>query len=319
MDLNSLLTGVDFSEEKLEKFVRGEGELDFRTPFSIERDKMDLETREAKDGKERLFLRVQGVATTSDTDANGVSVIPSALRSLPQDFATRNTLLFNHNSDAPIGVIGPSRYVELSKENSHVDVEAFVSTEARSMQTGRRFVDMIEDGTLSKFSFAWATNDGEVVIRKRGEDKSEEEDDDVLFRYSFGLDHMPDIIVRSLTAVELSVVSVPADAAAEFAVRSLRRNLSSVVQRFAWDNDSGLLVPRQELERKAEASHTHVESDIVVEAAEVEEEVGTEVRDVENEASDSLWDELSDELRSTDDTSSPWDDVLSDIRNTGGN
>lgn len=329
-ELDTMLTGMDFSEERLERFARGEEDLDFRTPFMMDRSSLKL-TRagENEDGPQQL--RVRGLATTSDTDSNGVKVIASALKSLPRNFKARSTLLFNHNYNAPIGRIGRAQYVATDEHTAHVEVEAFVNVDARNQITGMRFVDDIESGTLSKFSFAWATRDGEILMRKQKKKKaSEDEDDDILWRYQFGLDHAPEILVRSLEATELSVVSVPADAAAEFAARNLRRSLSSVAQRFAWDKETGMLLPEgsretsSQAEHSTEVTHTHMMDEeptgtravVEIEEAEVEvpEEASAEAeQEAQVEDNSSAWDEFYDELRSIEAEEDTWAEFSNEI------
>lgn len=301
---DTALSGAAFSEERLERFVRGEEDLDFRTPFQIRTDKLSMRVSDGDSDDAPQQLHITGIATTSDTDSNGVTVIPSALRSLPRNFKSRSTLLFNHDFNMPIGRIGKSKFVEDGDE-AFVEVEAFVNVDARNPQTGMRFADDIENGTLSKFSFAWSTRDGEMIFKKTKHEDEEEEDKDVLFRFKFGLDHAPEIIVRKLEAVELSVVSVPADAGAEFAVRNMQRSLSSIAQRFVWDEEKGIMIPkpvRDISDPSVDETAAKAASVETVVAETVNDEVVPEEREAEStvteEDNSSAWDGFDEELSS---------------------
>jgi hypothetical protein len=238
------------SEEQIESFLRGESDLEFRSLTDINVDGARYVTRKIRD-EDVEFLAVKGIATTAAIDDNGVEVTPDALKSLPADFKRRNTLLFNHNPDMPIGTIGGAKFVngangrKLSRP-ARVDVNpVLIDTEAR-LPTGQRVVTAVERGTLSKFSFAWSTRDGIIVFGPhKGVDKEEIEalglDAEESFAFRIGSDNSPQIRVNSLVGVELSIVSVPADAAAEFGAR-FQRHLDTAIERYA-DKRNGIFVP----------------------------------------------------------------------------
>lgn len=317
-ELDTALNSAAFSEERLEKFALGEGDLDFRTPFQIQRDSLFLRAAGEDSDDSPQQLRIRGLATTSDTDTNGVTVVPSALRSLPRDFRARSTLLFNHDVGSPIGVIGRAKFIQESEEKSFVEVEAFVNVDARNPKTQMRFVDDIENGTLSKFSFAWSTRDGEMIWREKPTKKTDaEKEDDVLYTYRFGSDHAPEILVHSLEAVELSIVSVPADAGAEFAVRNMRRSLSSIAQRFVWDKDKGIMVPKSVRDISDPTVETEVEETEVETVVADERTIESGVT-VEGQPA-TAWDGFEEELRSIESPErDAWGDIESEITALGG-
>lgn len=280
------------SEDQVEAFLRGESDLEFRSLTDINVDGARYVTRKIH-GEDVEFLAVKGVATTAAIDDNGVEVTPDALKSLPADFKRRNTLLFNHNADMPIGTIGKAKFVngangrKLSRP-ARVDVNpVLIDTEARLL-TGQRVVTAVERGTLSKFSFSWSTRDGIIVFGPtKSVDKEEIEalglDADGSFAFRIGSDNSPQIRVNSLVGVELSIVSVPADAAAEFGAR-FQRNLNQAIDRhtnkrngifvpesYQEDSDGRILVPISNF--RALASDEEPE----------EREVETEVEEVESE------------------------------------
>lgn len=238
------------SEDQFEAFLRGESDLEFRSFTDINVDgaryiKRQVGTQEVE------FLTVKGVVTTAAIDDNGIEITPDALRSLPADFQRRNTLLFNHNLDFPIGVIGKAKFVNGAngrklQRPARVDVNnVLIDTDAR-LPTGMRVVDAVEREILSKFSFSWSTRDGIIVF---GPHKGvEDEEIEALglvakdsFAFRIGSENSPQIRVNSLVGVELSVVSVPADAAAEFGAR-FQRNLNSALSRYV-DSRNGIMIP----------------------------------------------------------------------------
>jgi len=238
------------TEEQFEAFLRGEHELEFRSHTDINTDGARYVTREIR-GEQVEFLAVKGVVTTAAIDDNGVEVTPDALKSLPADFAKRNTLLFNHNSEFPIGTIGKTKFVNGAngrklQRPARVDVNpVLIDTEAR-LPTQQRVVDAVERGTLSKFSFSWATKDGIIVF---GPSKNVEDDEiEALgfkakdaFAFRIGSENSPQIRVNRLVGVELSIVSVPADADAEFSAR-FQRGLNNALERYTGSRN-GIFVP----------------------------------------------------------------------------
>lgn len=241
------------SEEKIERFLRGEDSLDFRSTFGI--DTSDARYVERQVGDEEVtkqFLAVRGVATTAKEDDNGVEVVPDALKSMPNDFSRRTTVLFNHNVDMPIGRLVPGESAKfVGGRNARVEVDPVLIDVDVRLQTGQRIVDAIERGTLNRFSFAWSTRDGIVVFGPNffaGATDDEVEDlgldpDEVFSSFRIGIENAPFVRVFSLTAVELSVVSVPADAGAGFGMASFSRNLEAALSRYSRDQGGQVLVP----------------------------------------------------------------------------
>jgi len=236
-----------FTDEKIEKFLRGEGELESRTMFNID-ERGWVERKSQEDGSTSNFLRIKGVATTSAVDDNGVEIVASALRTLPKDFEDRNTVLFNHNTDFPIGKVVSSRYVN-GRSGSPSRVEVIVDIDPEQPATnGQPVGRLIENDIVSKFSFAWSTKRGEIVVEKTKEEKEEEKDDNIAYSFKFGSDYAPRILIYALRAVELSTVTVPADADSVFGTAAFSRSLGSYLERHQneWTrNESGLVVPVQ--------------------------------------------------------------------------
>ena len=280
------------TEEQFEAFLRGEHELEFRSHTDINTDGARYVKRKIR-GEEVEFLAVKGVVTTAAIDDNGVEVTPDALKSLPADFKRRNTLLFNHNSEFPIGTIGAMKFVNGAngrklKRPARVDVNpVLIDTEAR-LPTQQRVVDAVERGTLSKFSFSWATKDGIIVF---GPHKAVEDDEiEALgydakdsFAFRIGMDNSPQIRVNRLVGVELSIVSVPADADAEFSAR-FQRGLNNALERYT-DKRNGIFVPESYQEDSEGRILVPVSDFRALAADEVveEREVEAEVEDSEGE------------------------------------
>ena len=279
------------SEEQFEAFLRGESDLEFRSLTDINVDGARYVKRQVGN-QEVEFLAVKGIATTAAIDDNGVEVTPDALRSLPRDFERRNTLLFNHNPDFPIGTVGAAKFVNGAngrklQRPARVDVNpVLIDTDAR-LPTGQRVVDAVEREILSKFSFAWSTRDGIIVFGPhKGVDKEEIEalglDAEDSFAFRIGSDNSPQIRVNSLVGVELSVVSVPADAAAEFGAR-FQRNLNLALDRYV-DSRNGIIVPESYQEDSEGRILVPVSGFRALDTEEVEErEVETEVEESETE------------------------------------
>lgn len=244
------------SEEKIEAFLRGEGSLDFRSAFRINTDDAKIVTRQAGDGsgEERQFLAIRGTATTAETDDNGVEVVPGALRSMPDDFSRRTTVLFNHDVDMPIGRLLAGESTKfVGGRDSRVEVNPVLIDVDVRLQTGQRVVDAIERGTLDKFSFAWSTRDGIVVFTEDFWAKATAkeiadmglDEEDVIGSFRIGSDAAPRIRVFSLTAVELSVVSVPADAGAGFGMAGFARNFERAVSRYSRNAGGQIHIPER--------------------------------------------------------------------------
>lgn len=243
------------SEESIEAFLRGEGDLKFRSAFGIDLDSARLVSRQAGGSdEEKRFLAIKGVATTAETDDNGVEIIGNALRSLPDDFSRRTTVLFNHDVNMPIGrLIANESTKFIGGRNPRVEVNPVLIDVDAELRTGQRVVDAIERGTLDKFSFAWSTKDGIVVFTKDAfagatdkelEDLGLDPDEDVRWSFRIGLESAPKIRVFSITGVELSIVSVPADAGAGFGMASFSRNFEKAFARFSkGKGGSSILVP----------------------------------------------------------------------------
>lgn len=253
---NTVLEHTVPSEKNIESFLRGEGSLEFKSAFSIDIDNARVVTRQTNDdgeGGEQQFLAIRGVATTAETDDNGVEVVGDALRSMPDDFSRRTTVLFNHDFHMPIGRLIPGESTRfVGGKNTRVVVDpVLIDVDAR-LQTGQRVVDAIERGTLNKFSFAWSTRDGIVVFTRdffatatdeELESLGLDPEEDVAGSFRIGSENAPRIRVFSLTAVELSVVSVPADSGAGFGMANFSRNFERAFSRYQKSQGGQIHVP----------------------------------------------------------------------------
>lgn len=201
----------------------------------------------AEDEEASVFLRIGGVITSAGRDDNGVALTASAIRTLPQDFQARTTLLFNHQQNTAIGRIVNARVVQANgSKPSRVFITADVHRSAVNPETTLTFAEMIRSGLLSKYSFAWSVLRGEVVFDfSKGELEIDEDND--LMIMPIGREFAPEINVFSLRATEASVVSVPAQAGADLTVaRQFARSLGAA--RSDWlETYNGLLVPIESL------------------------------------------------------------------------
>lgn len=113
-----------------------------------------------KDSKEFAFW---AYASTWDVDSDECQITREALEGAKDDLLTYNTVLFNHNTDRPIG-----RVVETKIDNKGLLVKVVISN------TEKEIIDKITDTTLSKMSIRgrameWQmtdpTEDGKQILQ----------------------------------------------------------------------------------------------------------------------------------------------------------
>jgi hypothetical protein len=267
--MNDVLSAEFYTEERVDLLLsrahrRDDGryavqceELDeplmARSQFPIERsawvssqpgsDPFEAQAADDGDGPD-IFLRVQGTITSAGKDDNGVTLFPASLRTLPDDFKQRTTVLFNHARNLPIGRIIETK---VAGGNGSAPTRARITTDIRRdaiSDTQVPYANLIQSGVLTKYSMAWVVLRGEIIF-DFSEDRYRELDDDRV-AMSFGTEFMPEVNVFSLRGLEASVVSVPALAQADIDVGvAFARSLGVVGQRWS-ETDAGLLVPRSE-------------------------------------------------------------------------
>ncbi len=125
-------------------------------------------------------FHIVGYAATSDFDMQGDIIADEALRASSPDLLKNSTVLLNHDIKRPIGRVTKA---EFDKHGLLIDV--LIS------KTEPEIIQKIKEGVLNKFSIR-----GEVLEREK--------------KYMPELDRMVNVIKR-MTLVEVSLVSVPAN------------------------------------------------------------------------------------------------------------
>jgi HK97 family phage prohead protease len=138
---------------------------------------------------------VEGYAATSDLDSQNHIINQDAINMGAESLKKYETVLFNHDSDRPIGVI---KYVEPQSGKLFVKVKISKS-EPKIWQ-------QVQDGTLSKFSIRGRITDSEVK-RDEFNDKSI-------------------LVIKGMELHEISLVSVPANVNAKSLSYYVEKSLS---------------------------------------------------------------------------------------------
>lgn len=168
-------------------------------PFSFEERALTDKERELFEDDSRFDKPtriIEGVATLAGIDDNYVEVTEDALRAAQKDLLSRTTILENHDTTRPIGRVLDCYYDE---RKGVLMVKGLIS------ETENDVWKKIREGVLNKFSISWMSMD------------VDKEFDDDLGREK--------LVVGAMRIFEVSVVSVPAQAAAEitsFVERALR-------------------------------------------------------------------------------------------------
>lgn len=207
-----------------------------------------IRSRDDVENEDDVFLRIGGTVTSAGRDDNGVTLLPTALRSMPKDFTDRTTVLFNHEVSLPIGRIVNTRVVRADGvKPARAVIVADIHRKAMNVPTNMTYAEMIRSGIVNKYSFAWAVLRGEFVFDLSGQGGAVYDEDTETARMPFGMDFAPEINVSAMRATEASVVSVPAEASADLTVaRQFARSLGAVRDKWV-EASTGLLVPVEHL------------------------------------------------------------------------
>ena len=133
-------------------------------------------------------------ASTYDVDSDECQITRQALEGAKDDLLTYNTVLFNHNTDKPIG-----RVTETKIDNKGLLVKIIIS------KTESDLIEKVKDGTLSKLS-----------IRGRAMDWTQTVADDA---------GRSILQITQIKLFEVSIVSVPANAEAKTISSSIVKQL----------------------------------------------------------------------------------------------
>lgn len=173
---------------------------------------------------------VEGYASTSSLGSDNVVIAHSALKLAADHLLQRSTVLLNHDPGQAIGKVVRSEFRESIDDegNSGIWVQIHLS------KTRKDIYELIEDGTLNKFSI-------------RGNIK----DESVEFDATVGAEV---VTVRDLELVEVSIVSVPADAKATITNFAVARSLQ-ILSRALEDKT----VPENNIETNATVDSPHEE------------------------------------------------------------
>jgi HK97 family phage prohead protease len=125
---------------------------------------------------------VEGFASTTDLDSQDHTITKEAIEQGAQSLQQYTTLLFNHDPNRPIGLIEKAE-----AQDGKLFIKAVISPSEPHIWK------KIQDGTLSKFSVF-----GKIIDAEEGE-----------------LEAKSILVIKSMELYEVSVVSVPANAAAK--------------------------------------------------------------------------------------------------------
>jgi HK97 family phage prohead protease len=133
-----------------------------------------------KQSEENGEFHIVGYAATSDFDLQGEIISDEALKESSLDLLKNSTVLLNHDAKQPIGKVTKAEFDEHG-----LLIDALIS------KTEPEIIQKIKEGVLNKFSIR-----GQVLERDR--------------EYMEEHDRMVNVI-RRMTLVEVSLVSVPAN------------------------------------------------------------------------------------------------------------
>ncbi|MBI4395882.1 MAG: HK97 family phage prohead protease [Elusimicrobia bacterium] len=125
-------------------------------------------------------FHVRGYASTSDLDAQNDLILPEALQEASEDLMRNSTVLLNHQLDRAIG-----RVTEAQWDGHGLLIDVLIS------KTEPEVIEKVREGILNKFSIR-----GQILEKEK--------------KYVPKLDRMVNVI-RRLSLVEVSLVSVPAN------------------------------------------------------------------------------------------------------------
>jgi HK97 family phage prohead protease len=123
---------------------------------------------------------IEGFAATSDLDSQNDIIAQSALDMGAKSLSEYNTVLYNHDSDRPIGTVLEAKSIE-----GHLFVKVSIS------KTEPEIWEKVKDGTLSKFSIRGRVTDHEI--------------------FSDQLTGKEIFMIKGMELFEVSLVAVPAN------------------------------------------------------------------------------------------------------------
>lgn len=129
-------------------------------------------------------LRIKGLASTSDVDRAGDVIAQEAwLKGGLDNFNSNPVILFNHNSNEPIG-----KAEEITSTVKGLELTAWISKAA-----GKTY-ELIKDGVLGAFSVSFLIKDADFIEETYG------------------------LLIKDAELMEVSVVSIPCNQAATFSL-----------------------------------------------------------------------------------------------------
>lgn len=215
---------------------------------------------------------VEGYAATSDLDSQNDIIAQSALDMGVESLHKYQTVLYNHNSDRPIGTI-----LEAKSMEGHLFIKVGIS------KTEPDIWEKVKDGTLSKFSIRGRVTDHEIFK------------DQLTGKEIF--------MIKGMDLYEVSLVSVPANVHAKalgwYIEKAMMENTEekTLFKQFldtfkAFINKPELIVEKggvDKLEEKTEEAKPEVKSEPEVKKSEEKKDVTLEIdalRDVISQLKD---------------------------------
>ena len=158
------------------------------------------------EGVEKGDFVAEGWGSTSHDDMQNSRIESTAHAKAAEGLMLYSTVLFNHNDSEPIG------HVVSAEAGVHEDGTPGLWVTMVISQTERNIIEKIKDKTISKFSIRGPIVSAHFEYRATGE---EVPDEDVTFEMWYGMDADVILVITSYNIVEVSVVSIPANAKAE--------------------------------------------------------------------------------------------------------
>ena len=150
------------------------------TAALLEKVSFDFPLEVLKQTEEGGQFHIVGYAATTDFDLQGDVITEEALQEAAGDLLKNSTVLLNHDLERPIGKV-----TKVLADKNGLLVDALISS------TESEIIQKIKEGILNKFSIR-----GQVLEREK--------------KYMPDLDRVVNVIKR-LTLLEVSLVSVPAN------------------------------------------------------------------------------------------------------------
>ena len=154
------------------------------------------------DGENIEGTRIEGYASTKDKDRQEDIVDPAAfVESIGGDFKNNPIVLFQHKADLPIGKI-----VKMYVDDKGLFVEAIIFDQ--------KIGDLVTNGVLKAFSIGYIPK--QVEFRDKNDEIIDTEDSGGMLRV--WLEEGVKRIIQKLELLEISIVSIPANASALFSL-----------------------------------------------------------------------------------------------------